>query len=156
MHLQLLPRQLFWSSSTWYQPIPVVLFPSHVPIEGLQQIDRDRVEVLDLSFPRKLLLWVYTLVHGRYSNISAVVKYCEEHATVLKTILYHLFRKCIQLSSNHLCAVSAVEDEKSSDIIACFTSQHIHGCCSSRLFTSFFLHFSHVWFLLFRVMLIHA
>ncbi|KAJ0982834.1 hypothetical protein J5N97_011089 [Dioscorea zingiberensis] len=36
--------------------------------------------VLDLSIPRKLLLWAYTLVHGRYSNISAVVKFCEENA----------------------------------------------------------------------------
>ena len=61
-----------------------VIFPSHVPVEGLQQVDQYRVEVLDLSIPRKLLLWVYTVVHGRYSNISSVVKYCEEHAKVPK------------------------------------------------------------------------
>ncbi|ONK75416.1 uncharacterized protein A4U43_C03F16620 [Asparagus officinalis] len=57
-----------------------VFFPSHPSVEGLQQVDQDRIDVLDLSIPRKLLLWVYTLVHGRYSSISAVVKYCEEHA----------------------------------------------------------------------------
>uniref|UniRef100_A0A0E0KHJ8 Uncharacterized protein n=1 Tax=Oryza punctata TaxID=4537 RepID=A0A0E0KHJ8_ORYPU len=51
--------------------------PSQAPVEGLQQAP-DAVENLDLSIPRKLLLWVYTLVHGRYSNISAVVKYCDE------------------------------------------------------------------------------
>ncbi|KAF0927405.1 hypothetical protein E2562_032713 [Oryza meyeriana var. granulata] len=51
--------------------------PSQAPVEGLQQAP-DAVENLDLSIPRKLLLWVYTLVHGRYSNISFVVKYCDE------------------------------------------------------------------------------
>ncbi|OEL37163.1 hypothetical protein BAE44_0001817 [Dichanthelium oligosanthes] len=51
--------------------------PSHVPIEGLLQAT-SVVETLDLSIPRKLLLWVYTLVHGRYSSISSVVKYCDE------------------------------------------------------------------------------
>ncbi|CAN6287211.1 unnamed protein product [Urochloa humidicola] len=51
--------------------------PSHAPIEGLPQAP-PVVETLDLSIPRKLLLWVYTLVHGRYSNISTVVKYCDE------------------------------------------------------------------------------
>uniref|UniRef100_K4A4Q4 Uncharacterized protein n=1 Tax=Setaria italica TaxID=4555 RepID=K4A4Q4_SETIT len=51
--------------------------PAHAPIEGLPQAP-PVVETLDLSIPRKLLLWVYTLVHGRYSNISSVVKYCDE------------------------------------------------------------------------------
>ncbi|KAJ7965908.1 Tetratricopeptide repeat (TPR)-like superfamily protein [Quillaja saponaria] len=37
------------------------------------------VETLDLSIPRKLLLWAYTLLHGRYTNISVVVKHCEEN-----------------------------------------------------------------------------
>lgn len=36
------------------------------------------IEALDLSIPRKLLLWAYTLLHGRYANISFVVKHCEE------------------------------------------------------------------------------
>ncbi|XP_058785255.1 calcineurin-binding protein 1 [Vicia villosa] len=36
------------------------------------------VEALDLSIPRKLLLWAYAMVHGRYANISVVVKHCEE------------------------------------------------------------------------------
>lgn len=51
--------------------------PAHAPMEGLPQVP-PVVETLDLSIPRKLLLWVYTLVHGRYSNISSVVKYCDE------------------------------------------------------------------------------
>lgn len=57
-----------------------IFFPSHMPIEGPQHLDQDRVEYIDLNIPRKLLLWVYTLLHGRYSNISSVIKYCEEHA----------------------------------------------------------------------------
>ncbi|KAL5210629.1 hypothetical protein ABZP36_006252 [Zizania latifolia] len=51
--------------------------PSQAPVERLQQAP-DVIENLDLSIPRKLLLWVYALVHGHYSNISAVVKYCDE------------------------------------------------------------------------------
>uniref|UniRef100_A0A0A9ESX3 Uncharacterized protein n=1 Tax=Arundo donax TaxID=35708 RepID=A0A0A9ESX3_ARUDO len=51
--------------------------PSQAPIGGLPQ-GPAVVDTLDLSIPRKLLLWVYTLVHGRYSNISSVVKYCDE------------------------------------------------------------------------------
>ncbi|XP_072951059.1 calcineurin-binding protein 1 isoform X2 [Typha angustifolia] len=53
------------------------VFSSQSPGEGLQP-GPDVVDILDLSIPRKLLLWAYTLVHGRYANISAVVKYCEE------------------------------------------------------------------------------
>lgn len=68
-----------------------IFFPSHISADGLQQVDQDRIDVLDLSIPRKLLLWVYTLVHGRYSNISAVVKYCEEHAKVLQINPRHLY-----------------------------------------------------------------
>lgn len=40
------------------------------------------VEALDLSIPRKLLLWAYAIVHGRYANISVVVKHCEEISKV--------------------------------------------------------------------------
>lgn len=40
------------------------------------------VEALDLSIPRKLLLWAYVLVHGRYTNILVVVKHCEEISKV--------------------------------------------------------------------------
>ncbi|CAF2147337.1 unnamed protein product [Brassica napus] len=37
------------------------------------------VEVIDLSIPRKLLLWAYTLFHGHCGSISQVVKYMEEN-----------------------------------------------------------------------------
>ncbi|CAM0875407.1 unnamed protein product [Alopecurus aequalis] len=50
---------------------------SQSSVEGVYQAP-GIVDALDLSIPRKLLLWVYTLVHGRYSNITAVVKYCDE------------------------------------------------------------------------------
>ncbi|KAL2340079.1 hypothetical protein Fmac_008019 [Flemingia macrophylla] len=36
------------------------------------------IEAVDLSIPRKLLLWAYVLSHGRCVNISTVVKHCEE------------------------------------------------------------------------------
>ncbi|KAJ8637861.1 hypothetical protein MRB53_012128 [Persea americana] len=48
--------------------------------EGSYPPSMEGIEIIDLSIPRKLLLWAYTLVHGRYSNILAVVKHCEENA----------------------------------------------------------------------------
>ncbi|XP_010244392.1 PREDICTED: uncharacterized protein LOC104588240 [Nelumbo nucifera] len=54
--------------------------PSRLTVEGPFQPGMDGVDIVDLSIPRKLLLWAYTLVHGRYSNILAVVKHCEENA----------------------------------------------------------------------------
>ncbi|KAJ4958761.1 hypothetical protein NE237_025872 [Protea cynaroides] len=63
-------------------PLGINLFtvPSRLATEATFQPGVDGVDVIDLSIPRKLLLWAYTLVHGRYSNILAVVKYCEENA----------------------------------------------------------------------------
>lgn len=37
---------------------------------------------VDLSVPRKLLLWAYTLVHGHTCSIAEAVRYCEEQAKV--------------------------------------------------------------------------
>lgn len=68
-----------------------VLSPPSVA-EGVQP-SQNVVDALDLSIPRKLLLWVYTLVHGRYSNISAVVKYCEEMKVVTGLPIFFLGRR---------------------------------------------------------------
>ncbi|CAN5976218.1 unnamed protein product [Sphagnum jensenii] len=35
-------------------------------------------EVVDISTPRKLLLWAYALAHGRTGSVAEAVKYCEE------------------------------------------------------------------------------
>lgn len=40
------------------------------------------VEPLDISTPRKLLMWAFALVHGRTGSIAEAVKYCEEQAKV--------------------------------------------------------------------------
>lgn len=40
------------------------------------------IDALDLSIPRKLLLWAYVLSHGRFASISIVVKHCEEISKV--------------------------------------------------------------------------
>lgn len=53
--------------------------PPRLVTTGHFQSSSDGVEIVDMSVPRKLLLWAYTLLHGRCSNISAVVKYCEEN-----------------------------------------------------------------------------
>jgi calcineurin-binding protein cabin-1 len=45
------------------------------------------VEVIDVSIPRKLLLWAYTLFHGHCGSISQVVKYMEENTKVRNTSL---------------------------------------------------------------------
>ncbi|XP_043721210.1 calcineurin-binding protein 1 [Telopea speciosissima] len=60
--------------------IKLCTVPYQLAAEATFQPGVDGVDVIDLSIPRKLLLWAYMLVHGRYSNISAVVKYCEEIA----------------------------------------------------------------------------
>lgn len=72
-----------------------VLVPQPVLMgDGMQiqvQPSQDVVGNLDLSIPRKLLLWAYTLVHGRYCNISTVVKYCEEMK--VKEYFFHILVK---------------------------------------------------------------
>ncbi|XP_004501088.1 calcineurin-binding protein 1 [Cicer arietinum] len=54
------------------------LVPSQLVTETPFNPTMTGVEALDLSIARKLLLWAYALVHGRYANISIVVKHCEE------------------------------------------------------------------------------
>ncbi|CAN6457209.1 unnamed protein product [Victoria cruziana] len=48
-------------------------------LPGAEHIPSPSIDVLDLSIPRKLLLWAYALIHGRYSSILSVVKHCEEN-----------------------------------------------------------------------------
>ncbi|ERN03626.1 hypothetical protein AMTR_s00042p00226140 [Amborella trichopoda] len=56
------------------------LAPRGLSLRGTEGVPfRPVVETLDLSISRKLLLWAYTLVHGHYLNIHAVVKHCEEN-----------------------------------------------------------------------------
>lgn len=62
--------------------------PSQLEAAGHFYPGMDGVHLLDLSIPRKLLLWAYALLHGRYANISAVTKYCEENAKVFDPILF--------------------------------------------------------------------
>lgn len=58
------------------------LVPTRLSKETQLQPLINGVEILDLSIPRKLLLWAYTLLHGRYANISVVLKHCEENIKV--------------------------------------------------------------------------
>ncbi|KAJ4839309.1 hypothetical protein Tsubulata_018120 [Turnera subulata] len=59
--------------------VNLYLVSSRLAIETKIQPGLPGVETLDLSIPRKLLLWAYTLLHGRYTSISVVVKHCEEN-----------------------------------------------------------------------------
>lgn len=56
--------------------------PSQLATETYIQPGIDGVDILDMSTSRKLILWAYTLLHGHCTHISAVIKYCEEHAKV--------------------------------------------------------------------------
>ncbi|KAK9101167.1 hypothetical protein Scep_024597 [Stephania cephalantha] len=62
-------------------PSGINLFTSPIKLktEAPPQPGMDGVEIIDLSIPRKLLLWANTLVKGHYSNILVVVKHCEEN-----------------------------------------------------------------------------
>ncbi|KAJ9189096.1 hypothetical protein P3X46_000427 [Hevea brasiliensis] len=55
------------------------LVPTRLSMETQFQHVLNGVEILNLSIPRKLLLWPYTLLQGHYANISVVLKYCEEN-----------------------------------------------------------------------------
>jgi calcineurin-binding protein cabin-1 len=76
------------SSGTLPNGINLYAIPSRLHFQGSfppnsNSEHASSVEILDLSTPRKLLLWAYTLVHGRYCNILAVVKHCEDNAKVV-------------------------------------------------------------------------
>ncbi|KAL6985490.1 hypothetical protein U1Q18_018864 [Sarracenia purpurea var. burkii] len=60
--------------------VNLYMVPFQLATEGNFHPAMDGVNVLELSIPRKLLLWAYALLHGRYTNISVVIKYCEENA----------------------------------------------------------------------------
>lgn len=60
------------------------------------------VEVIDLSIPRKLLLWAYTLFHGHCGSISQVVKYMEENTKVRKTSLFTILVSSLLPAKNRL------------------------------------------------------
>ncbi|PON71379.1 hypothetical protein TorRG33x02_254460 [Trema orientale] len=73
----------FYRESSCVMPpsgVNLYLVPSWLAMEKQFQPNMNGVEILDLSVPRKLILWAYTLLHGRYANVSVVVKYCEENA----------------------------------------------------------------------------
>lgn len=56
----------------------IYLIPSQLVTQTPFNPSTAGIEALDLSIPRKLLLWAYVLSHGRCANISVVVKHCEE------------------------------------------------------------------------------
>jgi calcineurin-binding protein cabin-1 len=70
-------------------PTGINLYTVTSSVEGVHQAP-SIVDALDLSIPRKLLLWIYTLVHGRYANISAVVKYCDEMKVLSSQLMMEL------------------------------------------------------------------
>ncbi|WCJ29540.1 Tetratricopeptide repeat (TPR)-like superfamily protein [Euphorbia peplus] len=55
------------------------LVPTRVSMGTRFQPGLNGVEILDLSVPRKILLWAYTLLHGHCANIAVVLKHCEEN-----------------------------------------------------------------------------
>lgn len=73
----------FRESSSAALPSGISLYTvslSQAVLDGILWPGKGKVEFLDLSIPRKLLLWAYTLFHGRYTNISSVLKFCEDNA----------------------------------------------------------------------------
>ncbi|KAJ6422369.1 hypothetical protein OIU84_027345 [Salix udensis] len=84
--------------------INLSLVPSRLAVQAQVQPSLDGVEILDLSIPRKLLLWAYALLHGRYANISVVVKHCEENVKVwvLTSSSMMFCFACRRLHSSHM------------------------------------------------------
>lgn len=84
-------NSLLRSSYNFYRESSCVMLPSSVNLylvpsrlvkEKQLPSSMEGIETLDLSIPRKLLLWAYMLLNGRYASISVVVKHCEENAKV--------------------------------------------------------------------------
>ncbi|XP_054788737.1 calcineurin-binding protein 1 isoform X2 [Prosopis cineraria] len=58
--------------------VKLYLIPPQLATEAQFHPSMHGIEALDLSIPRKLLLWAFALLYGRSANISVVVKHCEE------------------------------------------------------------------------------
>nr|XP_043628202.1 calcineurin-binding protein 1 [Erigeron canadensis] len=55
--------------------------PCQLSTDGHIQSNVHSVDILETNTSKKLLLWAYTLLHGRcITNVSVVIKYCEENA----------------------------------------------------------------------------
>ncbi|KAK4742823.1 hypothetical protein SAY87_000824 [Trapa incisa] len=67
------------SCATLPTGVKLYLVPKRVALQMQLKPLTDGAELLDVNLPRKLLLWAYTLVHGHWTHISAVLKYCEEN-----------------------------------------------------------------------------
>ncbi|KAK9273730.1 hypothetical protein L1049_018540 [Liquidambar formosana] len=59
--------------------VNLYLVPTQLVKDSQFKPGLEGAEVLELSIPRKLLVWAYSLLHGHYANISVVVKHCEEN-----------------------------------------------------------------------------
>ncbi|XP_011081728.1 uncharacterized protein LOC105164707 [Sesamum indicum] len=60
--------------------INLYMVPAQLAAETYIQPGIDGVDILDMNTSRKLLLWAYSLLHGYCTNVSHVIKYCEENA----------------------------------------------------------------------------
>lgn len=83
----------FYRECSYVMPpsgVNLYLVPTRLLMEAQFHPSMDGAEILDLSVPRKIMLWAYTLLHGRYANISVVVKQCEENAKVWNTFMLYL------------------------------------------------------------------
>lgn len=56
--------------------------PSRFAIDMQMKPEIDRIEIRDLSIQKKLLIWAYTLLHGQYTSIGSIIRYCEENIKV--------------------------------------------------------------------------
>lgn len=66
--------------------INLYMVPAQLATETYIQPGIDGVDILDMNTSRKLLLWAYSLSHGHCTNISHVIKYCEENAKVCPNV----------------------------------------------------------------------
>ncbi|EPS68221.1 hypothetical protein M569_06550, partial [Genlisea aurea] len=54
--------------------------PSQLSAETYVQPGIDGFDIIDMNTSRKLLLWAYSLVHGCYTNVAHVIRFCEDAA----------------------------------------------------------------------------
>lgn len=64
--------------------------PSQQSTEGNVQSNVHAVDIVEPSTSKKLLLWAYTLLHGRcFTNVAVIIKHCEETVKVSQSALFY-------------------------------------------------------------------
>ncbi|KAK4412567.1 Calcineurin-binding protein 1 [Sesamum alatum] len=104
--------------------INLYMVPAQLATETYIQPGIDGVDILDMNTSRKLLLWAYSLLHGYCTNVSHVIKYCEENA---KSRMKKGAGGSSTPSNAHLQTPTASQGGGTKDATGKTTEQEVHS-----------------------------